>query len=136
LADEIAQRQGAAVRKLSPAALVPIPLHPSREYVRGYNQAALFASELAPLIDMPVDGNLLIRLKKRRPQARLKQARRATNIRGAFVLAPDYTSEEHAERVILVDDVVTSGQTIFEARRTLARAGLSVVGAIAIAHRM
>ena len=136
IAKRIAEQFGEEIRKLSPAVLVPIPLHPSREYVRGYNQALIFAQKLSDLIDIPIDHDLLVRVKKRRPQSKLTKSKRAANIRSVFELVEDIDPAARCDRLILVDDVVTSGQTLFEARRTLARAGFTVVGAIAIAHKL
>ena len=136
VAEKLAVRFSEQIRKLSPAVLLPIPLHPSREYLRGYNQAQIFADELAGALDLPVDKDLLVRLRKRRPQSRLRKSKRAANIRGVFALVEEPVDPDRCRRVILVDDVVTSGQTIFEARRTLIQGGFEVVGAIAMAHRL
>ena len=135
VAERLAVRFGAEIRKLSPAVLVPVPLHPGREYVRGYNQALLLAEAVSPLLDLPVIDNLLFRVKKRRLQSRLGKSKRAANIRSVFALAAEIDPDV-CHRVILVDDVVTSGQTLFEVRRTLRAGGFRVVGAIAIAHRL
>ena len=134
MAGEIAERFARRIEKLAPAVLVPVPLHPSREYVRGYNQAALFANALSRRLDIPVVETLLCRTRNRRPQAKLKPARRVANIRGVFEFSSPGSPPDGCERVILVDDVVTSGQTLFEARRVLRRGGVRVVGAVAIAH--
>ncbi len=116
---------------LGAAMLVPVPLYPSREKYRGYNQAALFAKQLADLLDLPVREDILFRIKKRKPQAKLKFEKRAENIRGVFTVAKEV---ENGERVILVDDVVTSGATAREARKELEKAGYKVCGVVAIAH--
>ena len=117
---------------LKPFVLVPIPLHPGREYVRGYNQAQVFAEMLAGQLDVETSNGLLIRHTKRTPQARLKQAEREKNIRGVFAVSEPPDSD--ASRIVLVDDVVTSGSTVREARRVLVEAGYRVVGAISMAH--
>jgi ComF family protein len=135
VAERIARQFGGEIQKLSPALLVPIPLHPSREYLRGYNQAEVLAKAVAPLVNMPVVDNILFRVKKRLPQSRLSKSKRAVNIQSVFALSAELDSDL-CRRVVLVDDVVTSGQTLFEARRTLQAGGFEVVGAIAIAHRL
>lgn len=134
LAGEITNRFAGWIGRLQPAHLVPIPLHPSREHVRGYNQATLFAVELGKLLDMAVDDNIIFRTAKRRPQAKLSQSQRAKNIRGVFAVAGEAASDYASRRLILVDDVVTSGQTVLEARRTLEAGGFEVAAAIAMAH--
>lgn len=134
LADRVVASFGEKISKLAPVSLVPIPLHPTREYFRGYNQALIFAEAIASRLDLPLNPDLLYRSKKRKPQSRLAQDKRATNIKGVFDLIPETESADSQSRVILVDDVVTSGQTMFEARRLLTRHGFKVVGAISMAH--
>jgi len=136
IADRLSAQFGAKIKKLAPAVLVPIPLHPSREHERGYNQAKVFSDELSKRLEIPVDDSLIVRVRKRRPQSRLGKSKRVANIRSVFALAPGVNLAERCNRVILVDDVITSGQTVFEARRTLQEAGFEVVGAVAMAHRM
>ncbi len=119
------------LRALERITLVPIPLHPSREYYRGYNQAAIFAAEIGRLLDSPVVGDLLFRVKHRRPQSRIDHRNREANVRGVF--AVDDTDHEIAD-IVLVDDVVTTGATIREAQRTLAAENYRVVAAISMAH--
>ena len=133
IAQHVADTYRDKLEALKPFVLVPIPLHPSRQYVRGYNQAQVFAEMLAGHLDLKVDSGLLIRSVKRTPQARLKQAERARNIRGVFQVAepPD---PDDSPRIMLVDDVVTSGSTVREARRVLVEVGYDVVGVISIAH--
>ena len=119
------------LQSLKTGMLIPVPLYPSREKRRGYNQAALFAEQLAQLLDLPVRKDILFRVEKRKPQAKLKLERRAENIKGAFAVAEE---AENGERVILVDDVVTSGATAKEAKRELEKAGYRVCAVVAIAH--
>jgi len=111
--------------------VVSVPLYPSREKHRGYNQAALFAEQLAGLLDLPVREDILFRIKKRKPQVNLEFTKRARNIKGVFTVAQEAQS---GEKVILVDDVVTSGATATEARKELEKAGYKVGGVAAIAH--
>ncbi|MCD6249744.1 MAG: ComF family protein [candidate division Zixibacteria bacterium] len=134
IAARVVDMFGEKIHKLAPAVLVPIPLHPSREYVRGYNQATIFATELARRLELSVNESLLYRIKKRRPQAKLKKHRRLSNIKSVFEVDLSSEADQPVDRVILVDDVVTSGQTMFEARRCLMRVGYQVVGGISMAH--
>jgi ComF family protein len=122
-----------AIRQLRPDYLVPIPLHPAREYGRGYNQARVFAEALAGPLGLALATDLLIRTGKRREQARLRQSDRARNVRGVFEVWNEEAVDKQA-RLLLVDDVVTSGETAFEARRVLRENGYQVVGVISIAH--
>jgi len=119
------------LQSLQAIMLVPIPLHVSRERYRGYNQAELFAKQLAVLLNLPVRKDILFRVEKRKPQAKLKLEKRADNIKGAFTVIEE---AERGERVILVDDVVTSGATAKEAKKELEKAGYKVCAVVAIAH--
>jgi ComF family protein len=131
VARELVSKFGDTIRSLKVAGLVPIPLYPGREYARGYNQAKLFAEQLSDQLELPVINDLLYRAVKRKPQASLRGFERAENIKGVFV-----ATEENSEgqRVILVDDVVTSGATVREAKRTLEAAGYAVPAVISMAH--
>ncbi len=133
LADKIVSQFGDGIAKLGPVELVPIPLHPSREYSRGYNQATLLAEEVGRLLDLPVNDQILVRTEKRKPQSRLKESERERNIKGVFTLV-DCDTQENGCNIVLVDDVVTSGQTVFEARRVLTKAGYRVPAVISMAH--
>ncbi|MBD3257881.1 hypothetical protein GF377_05565 [candidate division GN15 bacterium] len=133
MADRMAETYAKPFADLLPATLVPIPLHAGREYTRGYNQALVFAKALARRTDFDIDHSILVRTKRRRPQARLKQADREHNIEDVFGVTalPD---ESGVTRVVLVDDVVTSGATVREAKKTLEDFGYKVIAAISMAH--
>jgi ComF family protein len=111
--------------------LVPIPLYPTRQYRRGYNQAELFAEKLSMRLELPVEAGLIIRRHRRRPQANLTEQERRKNIKGVFEVVKHSDS---GERVLLVDDVITSGLTMIEAVKELSHSGYKVVGALSIAH--
>ncbi len=127
----LVDRFGTDIISLGAQALIPIPLHTRRETYRGYNQAEIFACDLSGALGLEVRSDVIKRGKKRRPQARLSLAQRAANIKGVFEIdePPDDLS-----RVILVDDVVTSGSTVREAARTLREVDIKVLAVIAIAH--
>ena len=131
LAEMMWQQFGERLMKLNPTAIVPIPLHPGRESQRGYNQATVLADQLATLMDVPVDNNLIFRIEKRKPQASLRLRERIKNIKGVFEATPADSSKH---RLLLLDDVVTSGATVLEATRMLTGAGYEVAAIIAIAH--
>lgn len=130
-ADGLADRFGAEIGSLEAQALLPIPLHARRQTYRGYNQAEVFARDLSGALGLEVRDDVIMRSKKRKPQARLGLARRAANIKGVFEIAE---APDDLTRVILVDDVVTSGSTVREAARTLGRVDIKVLAVIAIAH--
>jgi ComF family protein len=130
-AQEIVTKFAVEIQSLKPATVVPIPLHPSREHARGFNQAEVFARALAARLDLDMEADLLIRIKKGKPHSRLADAARARNIKGAFAATAETPD---SDRIILVDDVVTGGHTVREARSELVKAGFDVPAVISIAH--
>jgi ComF family protein len=94
---------------LSPL-VIPVPLHPSRERKRGYNQAALLAEIIARRLDLEFCSAALERTRKTKSQASLDSSMRAGNVSGAFRLSQGVSIE--AKDVILVDDLVTTGETV------------------------
>lgn len=112
---------------------VPVPLHPSRLRARGYNQAARVAAALAKKMDLPLAEDGLQRMKDTRPQVGLSRAERMKNLAGAFAVpAPERL---RGKRVLLVDDVMTTGATVGEAARALKATGAKVVHVWALARQ-
>ncbi|MCY3749170.1 MAG: ComF family protein [Chloroflexi bacterium] len=110
--------------------VVPVPLARSRERQRGYNQGRLLAAEVARRLDLPLDAGVLIRLRDTPAQTSLPRARRIHNVRGAFRARRRLSGA----RILLVDDVTTTGATIDAATRALRRRGAVWVGALALAR--
>jgi ComF family protein len=108
--------------------LVPVPLHPRRERQRGFNQAEEVARIAAPRVGVPV-RRLLLRQRDTQAQTDLDESERRTNVRDAFVAR----GEVQGLRVLLIDDVVTTGSTLAECARALRGAGASTVCAAAVA---
>lgn len=110
-------------------AVVPVPLHPSRQRERGYNQAEIAAKAVAHDLALPLDTSLLRRVRRTPAQAHLGAEARGHNLRGAFAVegAPPST-------VLLVDDITTTGSTFEEAASTLRAAGAATVYALALAR--
>ncbi|MEA2030191.1 MAG: ComF family protein [candidate division Zixibacteria bacterium] len=131
LATQFANIYTSQLKKLSADCLVPVPLHPYREHRRGYNQACVVAEALVTHLELPVRTDFIKRTEKRRPQARLNYAQRVRNIKGVFSILQEKSAQE---RILLVDDVVTTGATVTEAKKVLEDAGHKVVGVIALAH--
>jgi len=111
------------VRRLGDPVLVPVPLHWTRLARRGYDQARLLASEVSRNTGIPLKGRALVRSRMTRPQSVLDRDARRGNIDGAFRLrrAGDLKGKD----VVLVDDLVTTGETALACRRTLEAAGPS-----------
>jgi ComF family protein len=117
---------------LEQAALVlPMPLSAQRLRERGYNQAHELARRLAP---DKVDAHLLLRVRDTPPQRNLSRAERQRNVRGAFLVDPLRTAALGGRAVVLVDDVMTSGASIFAAAEALRQAGAASVSALVLAR--
>lgn len=113
--------------------LVPIPLLPWRLRWRGYNQAALFAGACALRRGVSVCEGL-VRIRGARPQVTTKdKAQRAENVTGVFALGP-LESELRGKKVLIVDDVVTTGATLAEAAKVLRKAHPATIEALTIAR--
>jgi ComF family protein len=109
--------------------VVPVPLHPRREYDRGFNQA----EDLARHLGVPL-ARMLKRVKHTHSQIELPRHARALNVRAAFELE-DREAPDHAPRVvILIDDVATTGSTLAECAKVLKRAGAQEIRALTAAR--
>ncbi len=129
LAEELAAALGAALQ--SADLLVPVPLHWTRRVARGFDQSERIATPLGARLGVPVVPALR-RKRPTRAQARLGRAARQTNLGGAFrvVRAPEIAGR----RVLLVDDVATTGATLRAASAALYDAGADEVAAVTVAR--
>lgn len=116
------------------ALLVPVPLHPSRHRERRYNQSGELAAAIGKLAGVAVDPHLVRRTKRTRQQVGLSQDGRARNVAGAFAVHPDLLVRLRGRRVVLVDDVYTTGSTVKAVTRTLLRGGAGQVDVISFAR--
>lgn len=107
--------------------ICPVPLHPFRLIRRRFNQSALMATELAKLSNQNVKPDLLTRTRHTQPQGTLSATRRHKNVRGAFQVAPKYISSIKNARILIVDDVFTTGATVNACSRSLLSAGAARV---------
>ncbi len=128
LAEEIWHRLGGDLRAAD--MVVPVPLHWRRQMTRGYNQAERIARPLARRLGRPLVAALW-RCRATPPQARLERSRRQANLRGAF-RGRRAAVAIRGRRVLLVDDVTTTGATLSHAARALRRSGASWVMALAV----
>jgi len=114
--------------------LVPVPLHQKRLRERGYNQSSLLAQELGKLINLPVADNCLIRQKHAPPQARSSSVDdRRSNVADAFACRDQRLKDK---RVLLIDDVSTSGATLDACAGTLKAAGATSVWGLVLAREI
>jgi ComF family protein len=112
------------------AVLVPVPLHPAKHRSRGYNQAELIAKAVQAAFPATRIDNCLRRIRRTPSQTFLSRVQRQRNMRGAFTcsMAPE------ARRIILVDDVLTTGATLNAAVVALNEAGAGDISAFTLAH--
>ncbi|MCO5131705.1 MAG: ComF family protein [Xanthobacteraceae bacterium] len=101
--------------------LVPVPLHWRRAWSRRYNQSGALAAIIARHRRVPVAGDVLRRVRPTQHQIGLSRAERAANVQGAFAVAPDRAADLAGRRVVLIDDVLTSGATADACARALRR---------------
>jgi ComF family protein len=111
--------------------MVPVPLHRRRLHERGFNQAMLLCRGIGHRWGIEVVETGLARTRQTAPQIRLTPKERENNVRGAFAAAGNRFS---GKRVLLVDDVYTTGATASECSRVLMRAGAEAVGVLTVAR--
>lgn len=113
-------------------ALVPVPIHPVRKRERGYNQAEEICKEIQGFLGLPVLPAALLRTRATKSQTRLDRRNRGRNLEGAFA-CPD-PEAVRGKRLLLVDDVFTTGATMGRCAELLIAAGAGAVGALALAR--
>jgi ComF family protein len=114
--------------------LVPVPLDPARLRERGYNQAELIARPLARILGIPFHSYLLVRTKPRPDKIRLTRRERWETVRGAY--AAHKSAQVDKLRVLLVDDVLTTGATLDACSRALREAGATRVVGLTVARAL
>jgi len=115
-------------------AIIPVPLHWRRHWARRFNQSALLAEAIAKACGVPVVFGALKRVKATPQQVGLSQSARALNVQGAFRVSPSGKAAVEGRRLILVDDVITTGATVDACARVLLRAGAAHVDVLAFAR--
>lgn len=112
--------------------LIPIPLHKKKLKKRGFNQAEELAKELSGVLGIPVFNNVLIKTKQTPAQVELKKEQRQKNIKGAFLCQnPELISDR---KILLIDDILTTGSTIEECARVLQDAGAKEIWGVVVAR--
>jgi ComF family protein len=115
------------------ALIVPVPLHWTRLALRRFNQAGLLAQAIARLTDRPVEPQALTRKRATRSQGHLSRQARRRNVQGAMAVTERLKPLVAGRRILLVDDVITTGATAETAAKALISAGAVAVDVIALA---
>ncbi|MDD5492540.1 MAG: ComF family protein [bacterium] len=112
--------------------LIPVPLHKKQFAKRQYNQSAVLAGNLSKAIGIPVSPQALSRTRETRPQYTLNKQERAKNIKNAFRVKEG--TQLPGAKVLVIDDICTTGSTINECARVLKQAGVMEVHGLVLAH--
>ncbi|ACS78922.1 ComF family protein [Maridesulfovibrio salexigens] len=116
-----------------PDLIIPVPLHSSRLRERGFNQSMILARFAATTFKTDLSEQALIRERKTIPQTRLSGAERRTNLHTAFTASPSIVADK---RILLIDDVYTTGSTVDECARTLLEAGAARVEVMTLSRAL
>jgi ComF family protein len=115
-------------------ALVPVPLHWRRLWMRRFNQSAMLAAAISSETGVPIAASVLKRVKPTVQQFGLSRTERAANVQGAFRVPPDGKAAVTRRRLVLIDDVLTTGATVDGCARALLRAGAANVDVLVFAR--
>jgi ComF family protein len=132
LGDLLAGSCSSRLAAWKPDAIVPVPMHWSRRLWRGTNSPQTIAERFAAQLGIPLAAHLLARRRRTAPQTSLSANKRLANVRGAF------RARGHRDlpgsRLLLIDDIMTTGATVNEAAKMLSRAGASFIGIVVLAR--
>lgn len=129
--EEMGRYLGDFILKVRPDVIVPVPLHRRKRKDRGYNQAACLARALGRNLNLPVDEDFVKRVKNTVPMKRLNPAERQNNLKKAFIIGRN--DVKLYDRIILVDDIYTTGTTLDEIAALLKEHGVSKVYCVTLA---
>ena len=124
------RRYAKTIARLSPDLIIPVPVHKSRLKKRGFNQAEEFGKRLSGYLGIPVSSEFLVRPKKTAPQKDLGPALRLKNLEQAFFCKK---LPSGVKKVLLIDDIYTTGSTAEACARALKKAGAGQVYLLVIA---
>lgn len=132
LGKQLAERTAAEFSPGTIDVVMPVPMHWSRRIWRGANSPEALAMVMADWLSVPTTSRLLVRRRRTIPQATLSPGRRRANVRGAFFVHPH--RDLLGAKVLLVDDILTTGATLSEAAKTLRKAGVADVSVAVLAR--
>lgn len=128
-AEEIMKRYNELIKSWNVDVIIPVPLFKGKLYKRGYNQAAVLAYELERLCRIKVREDVVVRVRNTRPMKELNDKERIKNIKGSFKIVPKVLQ---LEKVLLVDDIFTTGSTVDEIAKVLKTIGVRNVYVITL----
>ena len=124
LASQASAKYGKWIKMRGIDCIMPIPLHKKKQNQRGYNQAELLARQISQNVHIPIDAHCLIRTRNTVPQKELSDKERKKNLKNAFKIRRNVVQYK---KVLLVDDIYTTGSTIDAAAQALQKAGAEEV---------
>ena len=127
--NEMADRYGNEIKRIKPQAVIPVPVHKTRKKKRGYNQAEVIAKQLSDRLGIPMDSEALFRVAPTKPQKELNKVLRRKNVEKAFKVSQNVVEYK---KVILVDDIYTTGATIDACAAVMRQAGVKEIYYISI----
>lgn len=127
------RRAGASVLK-DANYIVPVPLHRWRLLRRRFNQSALIAQYLSKETNIPCILSALSRTRATQTQGHLRPDERKKNVRNAFLVNPEYIGRLKGKKIVLIDDVYTTGSTVTECAKALLKAGVASVDVLTLAR--
>ena len=129
-ASAMAHAHAGFLRRYRPDVIVPIPMHKKKIRKRGFDQCALLAKRFSDETGIPVLYDALVRVRYTKAQKGLGVKQRQENLQGAFMAGPSLTSSDGAgcpQRILLLDDILTTGTTINEAAKVLRKEGAEAI---------
>ncbi len=118
------KRLGKTLKSLGIEAIVPVPMYKEKERKRGYNQAEIYAKAVSKQLGIPLEANLIRRVKNTVPMKELDALRRRNNLKKAFIMV---RNDVKFKCVLIIDDIYTTGSTIDEITHELKMAGVEKV---------
>ncbi len=134
LVEYFIQKQDLESPLLREAVLVPVPTHPLRVLFRGQNHTKTLAHYFSKQMGLTMDSSLLLKKKLTKRQALLTRKERLSQQYNSFIVSEKKKKFLSGKTIILVDDIMTTGSTLEEARKTLLEAGTKEVYCLALAH--
>ena len=121
---------GGFIKRTDAQGLVPVPISKKRQKERGYNQAALLAEKIADMTGIPLYEDLVLRVRDTAPQKKLDAIQRQNNLKKAFKIG---RNDVKLDRLILIDDIYTTGATVDAVAKVLRQYGSGKVYVLTLA---